>query len=419
MKKNYFLLALLTLTTAAFAQKTIIVNGGQFGNQNENANVMIYDTQTKSSQVIDTIHTQSVQDILIDGNFAFVAAQDSIVKYNLNQGTRVASAAFSGVSTKTFTLSGNELLVGNWYAQTTDNLYIYDKNNLNLIDSVTAVEKGAISILVDNGFAYISQNETSANFTDTLGYIIKVDLANRTVVDTAAVSGYTQDMGELILRPDGNGFYVLNSGSNTITSVDFASFNATNTSLSNNLRVGGKSHISIQTDTLFARMDNGIGAIDLTNLSVFATNIVDTVVSAFTYDTLNKQFYVTQTDFFSYNLGKIYDRAGNKLDTMPVGYAPEVIRMYYDQSVGLHDFKKPAEFGLTLFPNPSSEMVNINFDQGDFTQLRLLDLKGKVLLEKGISTSRALLDVSNFSKGMYLIELSNATHQTAKPLIIK
>jgi hypothetical protein len=146
---------------------------------------------------------------------------------------------------------------------------------------------------------------------------------------------------------------------------------------------------------------------------------VDTVVTAFTYDTLNKQFYVTQTDFFSYNTGRIYDRAGNRIDTLMVGYSPEVIQMFYNQSVGIDDFKAAEEFAVSVYPNPTTDFVNINFEQGDFNQFRILDINGKIVLEKSLIKKSNRLNVSDFPKGMYLIELGNADHRTAKPLIIK
>ena len=80
MKKITFSIALSLCALASVAQKTVLANGGRFGIQSENVTISIYDTQLKTSVTIDTIHTQSVQDVLVDGNAAIVAAQDSIVR---------------------------------------------------------------------------------------------------------------------------------------------------------------------------------------------------------------------------------------------------------------------------------------------------------------------------------------------------
>ena len=231
MKKvNLFLSLFLVSIFSSLAQQAVIVNGGQFGNPNENVNVVIYDIPTKTYTTLDTIHTNSVQDILIDGNEFFVLAQDSIVKYDVQNQSRLAAQAFSGPSTKTVLLSGNELLVGNWYGKSTDNLYIYNATNLQLIDSVSAVQSGVSSMLLDSNFLYITQNQTTSSFTDTLGVILKINISTRQIVDSITVNNYSEEFGELIRMPNGTGFYSINSGSNTITSVDFNTLNASNTS---------------------------------------------------------------------------------------------------------------------------------------------------------------------------------------------
>lgn len=95
MKKNYVLFVAIFMAAISIkAQKVILVNGGQFGNNAENVSVISYDVTTKVYNTIDSIGTQSVQDLLIDGNSAFVAAQDSIVKYDLVTQSRVAAASF-------------------------------------------------------------------------------------------------------------------------------------------------------------------------------------------------------------------------------------------------------------------------------------------------------------------------------------
>lgn len=422
MKKNYFLLVMMFLSLTSYSQRVILVNGGQYGNQSENANVIVYDVQTKTHLVIDTIHTQSVQDVLIEGDYVYVAAQDSIVRYQVltnGSGSRVSAEAFPGVSTKTFAISGNDLLVGNWYAQSSDNLYIYDKFNLNVLDTISDVSKGAISIVTHQGFAYISQNSQTTSYTDTLGYIIKLDVANRTIVDTITVNGYTEDIGQLHIDPITNTMWSINSGSNTISTINLITLAATNTLINADLKVGNLSQMHVLNDTLFAKMNNGIGSIHLGLLDTINTNIIDTVVTAFTYDASQAKFYVTQTDFFSYASGKVYDRSGNKLDTFVVGYSPEVIRMQYDPPVGIAEFNNNSQSTFQLFPNPASQTVNVKGDNASFNQLRIFDLAGKLVFQETIRQEEVILNVSELPRGIYVVQLSNQVEQLNKKLILK
>ncbi len=421
MKRNYFLLALLTLTTAAFAQKTIILNGGQFGNPSENVTVTLYDPLTKQTTIIDTIQTQSVQEVLIDLPLAlaFVAAQDSIVTYDLVNQRRIAASSFPGPSTKTMAFGLNELIVGNWYGKSSSNLYFYNLFSLNLVDSVPAVSKGAKSMVVSGNSLYVAQNTVNANFTDTLGYIIEVDISSKTVIDTITHTGYTEEIGELILKRDFSGFYAVNSGSNTILSYDFGSGSATLNSVGADLRVGNRSQYTVHDDTLFASMNNGIGSIDLSSFSVLDSNLIDTVVTAFTYDTTNGTFYVTQTDFFSFSSGRVYDRAGNRTDTLQVGFSPEVVRMYYDQFVGIDEEAAAAEVNFFVYPNPATDFIQIEKQTKGSASFRLFDQQGRLVQEMNLINQSTTLNVEDLPSGLYFIELSTQQKRFAKPIIIQ
>lgn len=65
---------------------------------------------------------------------------------------------------------------------------------------------------------------------------------------------------------------------------------------------------------------------------------------------------------------------------------------------------------FSLYPNPSSGIVNIDLDliKGDQAQLVVLDLSGKVVEIKDINTSFQTLDVSNYASGVYLIKITSS-----------
>lgn len=417
MKKNYFLGVLLFVSSLGYSQKTIIVNGGQFSNPNENVNVQIYDPILNSSKIIDTINTASVQEILFDGNIAYVAAQDSLVAYDLSTETRVAATRFKGLSTKSLEIIGNEILVGNFYGQTSNNLYIYNKSNLNLIDSIPTLTKAVKSIIVHNARAYIPQNSATPNFTDTLGNIVVLDVPNRTIIDTISIPGYTGDVGQIIAKTDGSGFITVNSGSNTISQVPYSNISsATNTSMAFNLDVGGRSQYAIHRDTLFLKAGAGISAININTAAVVETDIVDTVITGFTYDTISSNFYVTQTNFFSYQLGKEYDRNGNKTKDFTVGFSPEVIRVYYGTTLSISDIINTPELKVNAYPNPSNGFVQFDLQSLELknADLLLIDASGKQVLRKDISLYDNSIDISGQDKGVYfaLLRSENTVYKT-------
>ena len=421
MRKINLFISILLLSGALSAQKAIIINGGQFGNPQENVNITIYDPQNQTTTFIDTIGTSSVQDVLIDGSEVYVAAQDSIVKYDLINQTRIAAAKFQGVSTKTMAIVNNELVVGNWYAKTSDNLYIYDKSNLNLLDSVTDVSKGVTSMVVDSNFVFVNQNASTSNFEDTLGYILKVNITTRSVTDTLIPVNYTQDIGEFILKPDGSGFYSFNNGSNSVATVDFATLAIAQNSMSQDFKVGNKSQYSIYKDTLFLRMNEGIGAINLSNLTVIDSLIIDTTITAFTYDTSAHNFYVTQTDFFSYRQGGVYSRGGIKLDTLTVGYSPEVIRMYYNQTVGLAEGFQAEKSTFTVYPNPASNYIKLQFDQALAKNaiLQVYNQKGQLINSVSQLKAGNAINISSLDVGAYVLRLISGETVSNQKIIVQ
>ena len=425
MKKITFSIALSVLTFASFAQKTVLANGGRFGNQTENVSVSVYDTQTGISTTIDSIGTQSVQDVLVDGNIAFVAAQDSIVRYDLVSNTRTAAVKFAGASTKAMLLGpNNELIVSNWYGRSSNNVYIYNQTTLNLIDSID-IAGGVTTMLVDaaNDLLIVTQNQSTGapNYSDTLGSIVAVTISTRSVITPLTVTGYSGGIGELIAKPNGTGAYAFNSSSNTIIDVDVANFPAVTTTLSTsnqNLKVGNSSQYEVNGDTLFLRMNQGIGTMNLNNLAVIDSNLIDTIVTSFAYDNVNHRFYVTATDFFSFTSGKVYDRSGNYLNTFAVASSPEAISMSYNQATGLLSFSNKETKGFSIFPNPATTQFSIDADLTAKTSVQILNYNGQLVKEINQLNSSNQIDVSNLSSGVYFVNiLINDSFSTEKLIV--
>jgi len=64
------------------------------------------------------------------------------------------------------------------------------------------------------------------------------------------------------------------------------------------------------------------------------------------------------------------------------------------------------ESDLILYPNPTDGLVNINFFSTKISQLTLVDLNGKILLNQTISNT-STLDLAPFAKGLYLLKIEN------------
>ncbi|MEZ4916348.1 MAG: T9SS type A sorting domain-containing protein [Chitinophagales bacterium] len=71
--------------------------------------------------------------------------------------------------------------------------------------------------------------------------------------------------------------------------------------------------------------------------------------------------------------------------------------------------------GLSLYPNPTNDVVNLKVDE-KLTSLLLYDLTGKTV--KTFSANNTQLNVSDIQQGIYFLELKNEEKRSVVKLII-
>ncbi len=62
---------------------------------------------------------------------------------------------------------------------------------------------------------------------------------------------------------------------------------------------------------------------------------------------------------------------------------------------------------ITIFPNPFSDIINVNTGEYKGLQLMIYDLNGSVLIEKKVAKSNIQLDFSSFSPGLYFMRIGD------------
>ena len=408
------LLLFLLSTTVVNAQNEsiIVVNGGLFGSATNLANPTIQNLSPTASPAdsLGIIGTNSIQDILIDSNFAYVAAQDSIVKYDWTTRTRVAAAAFGGVSTVKLALYQDKLLVGNFYlpfgatGPYSNNLRIFDANTLAFIDSVPAVTKPTEDILVIGDYAYIAQNNSKiVGFGDTLGYLTVYDIQADTIVrnDTLALNG--EEIGRLVTE---NGvIYALNGASNTISEYTIA------TGASSTYATGVDLKPATYGPTAFAGngvwyfpYDSGVGSYNLVTRTAVSHHVTYLGNSAFAFNPANNTFCVSTTNFGNQtqNTGIVYDLQGDSLYSFEVGFSPEALAVV--SNTLLNTVIVPAqgeELSYTLAPNPASNELTVRLDKAQLVRLEIINQVGQSMLVEQSYQAQTTLDVSNLPTGTY------------------
>jgi len=417
----------------------IIVNGGLFGGS-DYANVGVYNGSNNTFWSIDTVRVNSVQDLHIEQynntasagqHIGYLAAQDSIIKYDFLIGQRLGAVAFGGVLTSRLRTSGDYLLVGNTYGSTNNNLRIFDKNTLAYIDSVPEIAHGVKDIVVVGDTAFIVQNlnDFSTNFVDSLGYISAVRVSTQEWLynDTLNANGY--EVGRMVrLHPDSDTLVSVNAVSNTISYYNWRTRQSSTVAPASgvvlqNLQAGNSMYpytdfFGSMVGAYYMPFNDAIGRYDLaTNTVVEDSFIVHGQTTpfvqgfAFTIESQQQNFFLTKIDFVNQanNIGVIYNAQGDSTGTFPVGFSPEILHWTYFISTSVERQSAPQTPILSAFPNPTRDGFQTLRAQASERERTLLvvDALGREVQRTAWAAGieQMPIDLSTLAAGTYWLQL--------------
>ena len=345
-------------------KNVLFVNGGQFMDLNHPTQLKSYLPATNTTETIDDYiaGATSVQDMVVDGNFAFVSADYYVTRYNIAKGiatdsiyTQDLSSAESdgngaegaGVNNK-MALYKNMLLVSRQFSSAAPedgyNVRVYNKGDLSLIKKIPVSDQ-ATDVVVVSDTAYVMLNGGFAGTTSSLAVIdLKTLTLNREIM--LGADG-TAGLGVMQMQVKGQDIYFVrlpdfqnrfNSGVlvfNTLTGAITEHEYDANTSYDS-------SPLSIEPmtgDTLFVKKDLGYVAFN-TATATFGADIHFPIPARMgqtseygakgsVYDPETKKYYVAYNYWHGVNgAGQIYD---SNLDSIGyfegVGPSPELMKV--------------------------------------------------------------------------------------------
>jgi hypothetical protein len=338
MKKHYFLISMailfaLSVTTVSgqfYTNQVLIGNGGIYGDPSDHVTVATYNPGEQTTTTFGDIQRESIQDLIIEGSFAYVAAEDSIVKYDIDNYERVAAVYESNLS-RLYCKSG-KLYVSrrsDLNGPPADGKYVkvYDAGNLEFLAAVDGISADAAGMAIVSDTLYVA---VPGDWQATEGKFAVIDNNNNLARE---MNFGTDAVGIYDLFTDGNNIYTVNRSPYGVTTGSVTSYNiwttAYTTTVLNN--VVGKG-VGIDGSALYLVLDYGIGSYDLNNNQILNASIVpDPGSAAFQYiaaaafDKINQLFYVTITDYFSTGEGKIYDMNGNETGSFDAAVSAEAL----------------------------------------------------------------------------------------------
>ncbi len=92
------------------------------------------------------------------------------------------------------------------------------------------------------------------------------------------------------------------------------------------------------------------------------------------------------------------------------------VRVYRSPDSSIENLQ---ENGFTVYPNPTKDIVNLTFYNNKIKELDIIDATGKSIFVKTNIPKNEVIDLSDFSNGIYLIKAVTNKHKTFTKKIVK
>jgi hypothetical protein len=415
--KQLFTSVLLLISAFAFSQnylhKVLVLNEGYFDYQTNQiidpVTIGSYDPSTQIYSVVSTLNGMRFgSDLIIDGNFYYVAADSKIYKMDLNTHQELASVVCQGV--RNLGIYQNKLVAtrGEYLTTYDSYLHIYDATTLSLIqaiDTISGPKWASQNIVVEGSVAYIAINN-GYEWGNEKGIIGKLNLDNLSY-------GNEVDLGPDGKNPDnlmksGDFLYTVNNKDWSSASVSKVALNgSSNATVNLQSAATGCGTSALRDDKLVYQisMETTLNEFDI-NLMNLSGPISGHSINYYelAQEPVSGQLYTSETDFFSFGKIHIFDDNNTELSNFNVGISPGTIVFDVRPSVGLTE----QENSLSIYPNPTNENLYLSGFSSEKT--RILDLSGKEV----ISTFEKTVNVSNLKNGAYLLENNGKCYKFIK-----
>jgi hypothetical protein len=394
-----------------YVKQIVAANSGKFEFSppyQDYVNVQSYIPVTGAVNLVQTVFTQSVQDIVIKGNVAYIAAQDSLIMMNLTTYQRVAAIADSGLSK--MLVFGDKLVVTKQYPVSTFFAEVLRLDDLSPVASIQGIPGDCGGLVAAGDSIYIAVN---GGWMGTEGKIAVVETAGWTVsriinlgasaIGIMNIYKYNKQLFTVnkspFSAPDAGSLSVINLNDNT-----FENFN-----LGRNVSTGA----GIDGHLLYFGFNYGIGSFNLNLLKMEDSTVVSDPGSAMfkyitsaTVDTLNHRIYVNVGDYVAPGTCLVATLNGDSVASFATGISTDGVAVDYRVSAtGVENLDEDV-FSFSLYPNPAADFVTLKYSHpGDIREIRLTDMMGRNLsvnLKKN-SDGETVLNVGQLPSGMYAV----------------
>ena len=336
MKKVVFVLCLIYQGVMAqnVVNQVLLLNEGRYdyttGEIETPVTIGSYDPVTSIYTAIDTIEgARFASDMLIDGDYFYVAADTQLLKYDLNTYELLASQSVTGV--RNILIVNDNLFVSRGeYGVSFDSYFqIYSKSDLTFISELDTTEgpkwttqnmvhnDNKLYVAINNGFEWGNEKSLIGVLDlSTLSYLEEIDLgSDATNPDNMMI---TDDYIFTVNNKNWSGasFSKVDLSTHSSTTINVSDVS---TGCGTSCLRGDKINFQISMDSVLLEWDPA------TLLSSGNPLGINQNFYELAYDEVNNYLYASETDYSTYGKVHIYDADNNLVSEFDCGVSPGTI----------------------------------------------------------------------------------------------